>query len=71
MKRASGSQNATLLFEESLDRFEVGLTDGTGAEVSLGNVSLGQFAVNKLLIGTRASTQALGDLADFTAGLNS
>ena len=57
------------LFEESLDRFEVGLTDGTGAEVSLGNVSLGQFAVNKLLIGTRASTQA-GDLADFNAGLN-
>ena len=28
------------------------------------------LAVNSLLIGTRASTQALGITADFTAGLN-
>ena len=69
-ERASGTQNAAFLFEESQDRFEVGLTDGTGDAVSLGNVSLGALAVNSLLIGTRASTQALGDYADFTAGLN-
>lgn len=69
-ERASGSQNGAFLFEESEDRFEVGLTDGTGDAVSLGNVSLGALAVNSLLIGTRASTQALGDYADFTAGLN-
>ena len=69
-ERASGTQNGAFLFEESEDRFEVGLTSGTGDAVSLGNVSLGALAVNSLLIGTRASTQALGDYADFTAGLN-
>jgi len=69
-ERASGTQNAAFLFEESQDRFEIGLTDGTGDAVSLGNVSLGKLAVNSLLIGTRAATQPLGDYADFTAGLN-
>lgn len=69
-ERASGSQNGAFLFEESEDRFEVGLTNGTGDAVSLGNVSLGALAVNSLLIGTRAATQPLGDYADFTAGLN-
>ena len=68
-ERASGTQNGAFLFEESSDRFELGLTSGTGDAVSLGNVSLGALAVNSVLIGTRASTQALGDLADFTAGL--
>lgn len=68
-ERANGTDNAALLFEESSDRFEVGLTTGDGAGVSLGNVSLGGMAVNKLFIGTRASTQSLGDLADFNAGL--
>lgn len=69
-ERANGSQNGAFLFEESEDRFEVGLTNGTGDAVSLGNVSLGALAVNSLLIGTRAATQPLGDYADFTAGLN-
>ena len=68
-ERASGSQNGAFLFEESSDRFELGLTAGTGAAVSLGAVSLGALAVNGLLIGTRASTTPLGDLADFNAGL--
>jgi hypothetical protein len=69
-ERASGTENGAFLFEESNDRFELGLTSGTGAAVSLGNVSLGALAINSLLIGTRASTQALGDLADFNAGLS-
>lgn len=68
-ERASGSENGAFLFEESTDRFELGLTAGTGSAVSLGNVSLGALAINSLLIGTRASTEALGDYADFTAGL--
>jgi hypothetical protein len=69
-ERASGTQNGAFLFEESSDRFELGLTNGTGDAVSLGNVSLGALAVNSILIGTRASTQVLGDLADFNAGLS-
>jgi hypothetical protein len=70
-ERQSGVQNGAFLFDETLDRFEMGLTAETGNAVSLGNVSLGGLAVNSLLIGTRANTQALGDMADFTAGLNS
>lgn len=69
-ERATGTQNGAFVFEESLDRFEVGLTDGTGSAVSLGSVSLGALAVNSLLIGTRAATQELGDYTDFTTGLN-
>lgn len=69
-ERASGTENGAFLFEEASDRFELGLTSGTGDAVSLGNVSLGALAINSLLIGTRASTQVLGDYADFTAGLS-
>jgi hypothetical protein len=68
-ERASGTQNAAILFEETGDRFELGVTSGTGAAVSLGAVSLGTIAINKVLIGTRAQTASLGDLADFQAGL--
>ena len=68
-ERKSGVDNAAFLFEESSARFEVGTTSADGAS-NFGTVSLGALAVNSLLVGTRASTQALGDLADFNAGLN-
>lgn len=68
LERKTGDDNAAFLFQEANSRFEVGTTaaDGSG---NFGTVSLGALAVNSLLIGTRAATQALGDLADFNAGL--
>tara|TARA_Y100000287_G_C14106616_1_gene297894 strand:+ start:161 stop:721 length:561 start_codon:yes stop_codon:yes gene_type:complete len=69
-ERKSGVDNATFLFEEANDRFEFGTTSATGAGANVDPVSLGKIAVNGVLIGTRASTQALGDLADFNAGLS-
>lgn len=69
-ERADGTENAALVFNETGDRFELGLDSGTGQASTLGTVSLGGLAVNELFIGTRAETQPLGDLADFTAGLN-
>lgn len=68
-ERKSGADNAAFLFEEANSRFEVGTTSADGAG-NFGTVSLGALAVNSLLVGTRASTQALGDYADFNAGLN-
>ena len=68
-ERADGTDNAAFLFEEDSDRFEVGATVENGSG-GFGTVSLGALAVNSLLVGTRASTQALGDLADFNAGLS-
>ena len=75
-ERALGSEHATFMYEESNDRFELGLVSlgnisavSLGNSVSLGNVSLGNLAVHKLLIGTRADTQSLGTLDDFVAGL--
>jgi len=66
-ERASGSDNGALLFQETGDRFELGLTSDNNA---LTTVALGSLAINSLLIGTRAATEALGDYADFTAGLS-
>lgn len=68
-ERKSGVDNATFLFEETNDRFEFGTTSANGSGANVDTVSLGKIAVNDVLIGTRASTQALGDLADFNAGL--
>jgi hypothetical protein len=70
-ERKSGVDNATILFEEANDRFEFGTTSATGAGANVDTVSLGKIAVNDVLIGTRSSTQPLGDLADFNAGLSS
>jgi hypothetical protein len=69
-ERKSGVDNATFLFEETNDRFEFGTTSADGSGTNVDTVSLGKIAVNDVLIGTRASTQALGDLADFNAGLS-
>ena len=69
LERKSGEDNAAFLFQETNGRFEVGTTSATGGTASFGTVSLGALAVNSLLVGTRAATEALGDYADFSAGL--
>ena len=69
LERSSGTDNAAILFQETDSRFEVGTTSATGGTASFGAVTLGALAVNSLLVGTRDATQALGDLADFNAGL--
>lgn len=68
LERKTGVENAAFLFQETDARFEIGTTSADGSS-NFGTVSLGALAVNSLLVGTRASTQALGDLADFNAGL--
>lgn len=70
LERKSGEDNAAFLFQETNGRFEVGTTSATGGTASFGTVSLGALAVNSLLVGTRAATVALGDYADFSAGLS-
>ena len=69
LERKSGADNAAFLFQEADGRFELGTTDADGTS-GFGTVSLGALAVNSLLVGTRAETLPLGDLADFNAGLS-
>ena len=69
LERKNGAENAAFLFQETDSRFEVGTTSATGGTASFGTVSLGALAVNSLLVGTRAETQSLGNLADFNAGI--
>ena len=69
LERKNGAENAAFLFQEADSRFEVGTTSATGGTASFGTVSLGALAVNSLLVGTRAETQSLGNLADFNAGI--
>jgi hypothetical protein len=69
LERKSGADNAAFLFQEADGRFELGTTNADGT-AGFGTVSLGALAVNSLLVGTRAETLPLGDLADFNAGLS-
>ena len=69
LERKSGANNAAFLFQETDGRFELGTTSADGT-AGFGTVSLGALAVNSLLVGTRAETLPLGDLADFNAGLS-
>jgi hypothetical protein len=69
LERKSGADNAAFLFQETDGRFELGTTNADGT-AGFGTVSLGALAVNSLLVGTRAETVALGNLADFNAGLS-
>ncbi len=69
LERSEGTDNAAILFQETDSRFEVGTTSADGS-ANFGTVTLGALAVNSLLVGTRTQTQALGDLADFNAGLS-
>jgi len=70
-ERASGSDNAAILYEESIDKFEFGFTSADGSGTDVETITLGDISVNEIFLGTRSNNQALGDLADFNAGSSS